>query len=58
MHYIRQFNPINHPAKKSKKNHQIPLQSVSLHPDKKIPDCGNNFGEFKPAIPHEGSFPQ
>jgi carbamoyl-phosphate synthase large subunit len=27
-----------------------------LHPDKKIPDCGNHFGEFKPVFPQKAAF--
>ena len=29
---------------------------LSLHPDKKIPDCGTNFGNFLAGIPHQAAF--
>ena len=29
---------------------------LSLHPDKKIPDCGNNYGNFRPVFPHKAAF--
>jgi len=39
-----------------KKIRQFTTQNVSLHPDKKIPDCGNNFGTFLAGFSAPGSF--